>query len=320
MKDSPKKKIQKSKKRKASPKVTTISFLVGGLIGILILIVLLIFYNRKNSSLTEKELNSFITSTPAPYPFFTSDTDPKITADSAIIMDEASQVVLYSKNADKSFSMASTTKIMTALVALDYYKDNDILTVKQVALPGWSAVGLRLGERMRFVDLLYGMMLPSGDDAALAIAQNYPGGQKAFVEKMNEKAQGLHLYNTHYSDPVGLDDSGDYTTVTDLARLTTVAMSNADFATVVGTKEKVISDAYTGLRYDLVNINELLGVDGITGVKTGYTDKAKGILVTTREQDGHTIIIVVMRSEDRFIDTEKLLALLPSVTYLSFHQ
>jgi len=244
---------------------------------------------------------------------------PVVSAQGAIIMDADSKVVLYSKNPDLRFSTASTAKIMTALSALDYFKTTDILTVRQATSDG-SVINLFAGEQMSFENLLYAMLLPSANDAALAISQNYPGEEPAFVQKMNSKAKELKLYNTHYSDPAGLVDSGDYTTPFDLARLSSFAIKNNTFKQIVNTKEKVIYDTTGASIYPLQNLNKLLGIDGVNGIKTGYTEEAGQVLVTSKDEKGKTVIIVVMGSEDRFSDTAKLLDLVSNnLTYLSIH-
>lgn len=261
----------------------------------------------------------FAVSEEAKMPIIKTQFTPVISARGAIIMDADSKVVLYSKNPDLRSSTASTAKIMTALTALDYFKLSDILTVKQATSDG-SILGLAKGEQMIFENLLYAMLLPSANDAALAISQNYPGGEQAFVNRMNEKAREFKLYNTHYADPAGLVDQGDYTTPFDMARLASFAVQNQEFRKIVGTKEKIISDVNGSQIYDLKNLNVLLGEDGVNGVKTGYTEEAGQVLVVSKEEKGKTIIIVVMKSDDRFADMEKLLNLVSNnLTYLSIH-
>lgn len=243
---------------------------------------------------------------------------PEISAKGAIILDSDSNVVLYSKNPDLRFSTASTTKIMTALTALDYFQLSDELIVKKATDEG-SVLGLREGEKMTFENLLYAMLLPSANDAALTISQNYPGGEKGFLEKMNAKAKNLMLYNTHYLDPAGLEDASDYTTPFDLARLASYAIKNPVFREIVKTKDKYIYDT-NGQTYSVSNLNQLLGNYGVTGIKTGYTQEAGQVLVTSKLEKGKTIIIVVMGSEDRFADTIRLIELVSNnLTYLSIH-
>lgn len=260
----------------------------------------------------------FSVSPEAKFPIIKTEFVPVISATGAIIMDADSKVVLYSKNPGLRFSTASTTKIMTALTSLDYFKSSDILTVRKATDEG-SVIGLKPGEQLSFENLLYAMLLPSANDAALAIADNYPQGEQAFIEKMNEKAKSLKLYNTHYADTAGLVDEGDYTTPFDLARLASFAVKNGMFKKIVATEEKTIYDT-SGFSYNLSNLNKLLGIDGVNGIKTGYTEEAGQVLVTSKEEKGKTIIIVVMGSLDRFSDTEKLLNLVSNnLTYLSIH-
>lgn len=243
-----------------------------------------------------------------PYPILDSDQVPSISAYAALIMDDASQVVLFAKNPRFRFSMASTTKLMTALIGLDYFAKDDILAIQRVGVEG-AVVGFPLGEKLFFDDLLYGMLLPSGNDAALAIADNYPGGVASFIAAMNKKARELHLNETNFSDPAGLNDSG-YTTVSDLARMTSFAIKNSTIARITGTKQKVIANVNGSRKYSLSNLNKLLGSDGVVGVKTGYTQEAGEVLITAKVDNDHTYIIIVMNSRDRFLDTQKLLSFL----------
>jgi len=264
-------------------------------------------------------ITPFKVSKEAKIPIIKTEFVPVISAKSAIIMDADSKVVLYSKNPGLKGSTASTAKIMTALTALDYFQLSDTLLVKEATDAG-SILGLVAGEKMTFENLLYAMLLPSANDAALVISENYPGEEQAFVKAMNEKAKVLELKDTHYADPAGLVDEGDYTTPFDMARLASFAIQNPTFKKIVGTKEKVIWDETGSLTYDLTNLNILLGIDGVNGVKTGYTEEAGQVLVTSKIEKGKTIIIIVMGSADRFMDTAKLLDLVSNnLTFLSIH-
>jgi D-alanyl-D-alanine carboxypeptidase len=282
------------------------------LILLVILIILSVFNNQLFLTLSRQEPVTDNQSTVMhPYPFVQALGSPVITAKSAIILDRGSQVILFSKNPLLRFSMASTTKIMTALVALDYYKLDDILTIKTSNVAG-SGLNFIPGEHFHFMDLMYAMLLPSANDAAQAIADNYPGGENAFVKKMNEKAQSLNLTNTHYSDPIGLDDDGDYSTVVDMARLASYAVANTTFVDVTSTKYKTIYSNNFARKYPLTSTNDLLGIDGVTGIKTGTTEGAGEVLVTSVIKNGHEYIIVVMDSTNRFEDTSKLLNFIDS--------
>lgn len=264
-----------------------------------------------------KIIASPIISSVSYYPVLTDRMEPDISAKAAVVMDNDSKVILFAKNPKLLFSMASTTKIMTALVAMDYYKLDDALTVKTEDVDGIT-IGLKKGQRILFKDLLHAMLLPSSNDAALALAQNYPGGEKAFVNKMNEYARFLRLSNTSFADPTGLLDELDHTTPLELARLASVALKNKIFSKIVASKHKIISDVDGLFTYSVFNLNKLLGIDGINGVKTGFTDEAGGVLVTSKKtSDGHMLVAVVMNSEDRFLDTKKLLDYVSkNLTYL----
>lgn len=289
-------------------------FLLFLFIFLLLINFLMVFWVSQNKF----QFLPFSVSNVNKVPIIKTEFIPQISAAGAIIMDADSKTVLYAKNPDLRFSTASTTKIMTALTALKFFKLNDVLIVKQATDEG-SVLGLREGQQFTFENLLYAMLLPSANDAALAISQNYPGGELAFIDKMNEQAKGLLLFNTHYSDPAGLEDSGDYTTPFDLARLASFAVLNKDIKKIVATKQIVIYDV-NGNSYSIENLNKLLGIEGVNGVKTGFTEEAGQVLVTSKIEKGKTIIIVVMGSKDRFADTSKLLDLVSNnLTYLSIH-
>lgn len=315
MKDS---KNQKKKNKKKNIREYLVSVLPP-IVLFIVLISLFIFNKDLQRQILSKQTraNPFSSNSLSAYPALKKPISPLIFAQAALIMDDESKVVLFAKNEKLRFSMASTVKIMTALVALDYYKMDDILTVLDNNVSGVK-VGFQKGEKIRFEDLLYAMLLPSGNDAALTIAQNYPGGVEAFVEKMNEKAKDLYLLGTHFSDPAGLQDDGDYTTALDLGRLASVAMRNEKFSQIVSTKYKAISSIDGSRSYELRNLNKLLGTNGVTGIKTGFTDEAGGVLVTSTYQNGKKILIVIMKSQDRFADTnELLLAIEGNLTFLS---
>jgi len=250
------------------------------------------------------------------YPQLATKLDPDITAQAAVAIDDGSKTVLYGKNENLRFSMASTTKIMSALVALDYFNPDDVLTIYSTDVEP-VVVGFPALEKVYFIDLLYAMLLPSGNDAALAIAQNYPGGEKAFMQKMNEKAKSFNLINTHFEDSSGLSDN-NYSTPLEMARLASLALKNKTFAQIVSTQKRVITNVAGNHTYKLVSLDQLLGKDGITGVKTGFTNEAGGVLITSQEAGGKRFIIVVMKSQNRFLDIEKILSQVQgNVTFVS---
>lgn len=232
---------------------------------------------------------------------------PELTAKGILVLDGLSGMPLFEKNADQRFPPASTTKIMTALVALDQYHLDDILTVNTVITEG-KTMDLVKGEQLSAEAFLYGALVDSGNDAAYALAENYPGGVEKFVSLMNAKAKQLHLDNTHYANPIGFDDDAQYTTAHDLAKLARVAVSNRTFAKIVSTRDITVSDISYSRFHMLKNVNELLGkIPGISGVKTGYTENGGEILVSEVKKNNREIFLVVLKSNDRFGETTKLI-------------
>lgn len=240
-------------------------------------------------------------------PVTTTDSFPTLSAQGVLAVDIPSGVSLYEKQSDAKLLPASTTKIITALVSLDYFKVGDILTVGKMNVDG-QRMHLYEGEKMKFEDVLKGLLVYSANDAAYVLAQNYNGGYWAFIDAMNKKAKELSMINTYFENPAGLDGTTQVTTARDLVRASEVAMRNPLFAQIVGTKETTVSDI-TGVNvYKIKNINELLGVvPGVLGVKTGWTENARENLVTYIDRDGHKIMIAVLGSSDRFGETKELI-------------
>lgn len=239
---------------------------------------------------------------------------PQISARSALVLDSTTKTILFAKNPNLRFSPASTTKIMTAYVSLNYYSLNQILTVPNQQIIG-SSMGLLSGEQISVENLLYGLLLPSGNDAAYTLAKNYPtsstggSGLKNFVDQMNKTALELNLKNTHFTDPAGLSDDENFTTALDLASLVLAALKNPTFAKIVATREKTVFSQNGGMSHFLENLNRLLwDVPGVSGVKTGFTDRAGGVLVTFLKEKDKEILIIVFKSSDRFADTKTLIS------------
>lgn len=232
---------------------------------------------------------------------------PILSAQGVLAVDLNSGVSLYDKNSDAQLLPASTTKIVTALTALDYFRPDDILTVPKMGVDGHK-MGLVTGSEMRFSDLLDATLVYSANDAAETIAANYPGGKAVFVEAMNNKARELFMGNSYFQNPIGLDGSYQTTTARDLVRASEVAMRNPVFAQIVGKSEISMKDVTGKYSYNLRNINQLLGnVPGVLGVKTGWTENARENLVTYVERDNHKIMIAVLGSQDRFGETKELI-------------
>jgi serine-type D-Ala-D-Ala carboxypeptidase (penicillin-binding protein 5/6) len=233
---------------------------------------------------------------------------PSLSARAVFVKDLTTETILFQKNANSRVPIASTTKIMTAIVSSEYFKPNSVLTVNQGATIPGSTVGLSAGEQLSFRSLLYGMLLNSGNDAAFTIAENYPGGVVGFVQAMNNKAAQLKLENTHFENPAGFDNANHYSSAADLGRITQEALKSAELSRIFATKDTSVTSLDKTRVHKLVNLNKLLtNVKGVLGVKTGYTDLAKENLVGLVERDNHRILTVVLGSDDRFAETTDLM-------------
>lgn len=227
---------------------------------------------------------------------------PVISARSAFVYDLTSEKVLFSKNESTRLPMASLTKIMTAIIALEHKKANDTYNVEGRDLVGEDSMGLVAGETLSLEELLYGLILHSGNDAAEVLADNFPEGRSAFIDNMNLKAQALGLTNTHFTNPTGLEGDGQqYTTAKDLVVITRYALTNFPlFDQVAATFDYYIPPTATHQAYSLENETNLLSsYPGVKGVKTGYTPEAGLCLVTYLDYGGHQIIAVLLGSDDR---------------------
>lgn len=246
---------------------------------------------------------------PAPYPVNTTSVypGPEVSANGIVILDADSGVYLFRRNEDELLSPASTTKILTAIVALETYDMDEVVTIGQIANSG-ATMGLVPGERITVENLLYGALIQSGNDAAWALAEHYRGGVEAFVAAMNEKARDLNLTRSHFTNPVGYDDIAHKMTPMDLARLSQAALENHTLSKMVAIPQITVSDVTHTFFHPLTNVNQLLGkIPGVGGIKTGWTEEAGENLVTLVERGGHRIILVVLRSQDRFGDTSRLI-------------
>ncbi len=228
----------------------------------------------------------------------------------ALIYDRASGRVLYEKNGDKQTPMASTTKIMTAIVVLENTNLKDIVTIdSKSASIGGSRLGLKKDDKVTINDLLYGLMLRSGNDAASALAIYVGGSIQNFADMMNNKAEELGLTNSHFVVPHGLDNEGHYTTAHELAKITDYALKNETFKKIVSTSNTTIS--INGNLKQINNTNKLLNsVSGVYGVKTGFTNGAGRCLVTAWEKNDMDIITVIIGADTnnlRTTDTKKLI-------------
>ena len=228
-------------------------------------------------------------------------------ADCACLINADTGEVLYSHNSEKIHSMASTTKIMTAIIALEKSNFEELVTVSKTAQnQEGSSVYLREGEQVKMADLLYGMMLNSGNDAACAIAEHISGNSDDFAILMTEKAKEIGAKNTSFKNANGLDADGHYSTALDMAKITAYALKNREFSKIVS--EKTASINTSGSITYLKNHNKLLwNYDGCIGVKTGYTKRTGRCLVSAATRNGITLIAVTLDDPDDWKDHTALL-------------
>lgn len=249
--------------------------------------------------------------------FSTVETSGKLSEDSlslnsrsCVILDRVSKQVLFGKNETNRVKMASTTKIMTATIIIENFDlDKTVEVSKKAAGTGGSRLGLKTGDKITIHDLLYGLMLCSGNDAAVALAESTAGSIEEFAKLMNQKALDLGLNNTHFESPHGLDSDEHYTTAYELALLSDYALKNSTFAQIVGTKTYTIT--INGYPKTLSNTNELLGnLNGVYGVKTGFTNGANRCLVSACKRDNMDIICVVLGADTKKFRTQDSIKLI----------
>ena len=230
----------------------------------------------------------------------------RVNARNAIALDSKTKQILFDQNANEIVPMASTTKILTALIAINYSDlDREVEISKNASSIRGSTVGYRTGEKIKMKELLFGLMFKSGNDAAIAIAEDIGGSIEGFANIMNHYAKSLGLINSHFESPHGLDSSKHYTCAYDLALLTATAMENEQFREICG--EKTMSKEKYNFSRDYSNINKILyKIPNANGVKTGYTGQAGKCLVSSVNHEGRNIIIVVLNCSDRWNVTEKI--------------
>ena len=255
-------------------------------------------------------LSCLLFSLPIPVQALTaSDSVPSVSAQSAILIEADSGRVLFAKNADARLPMASTTKIMTALVALELAPPDRVIQAPAgaVGVEG-SSIYLVEGEALTLEQLLYALLLESANDAAAAIAIGLCGSVEAFAEEMNRKATELGLSDTHFTNPHGLDDDAHYTTARELAAIARAALEQELIRTIVSTQKATIPHANVENARLLVNHNKLLRTyDGCIGMKTGYTKRSGRSLVSAAERDGVTLIAVTINAPNDWKDHTAML-------------
>lgn len=233
--------------------------------------------------------------------------DPRVSAEGVYIVERKTFTPIFGKNADTQFYPASTTKMVTALTTIDLMQSQDVIKV-DIATAEGQLMDLVSGEKITVENLLYGMLVHSANDAAYALA-NYRGDYASFIDHMNIVAKRIGMRNSSFRNPAGLDEDGQLTTPHDLALAARTLLENPALRKMVSVREITVMDEDYRISHPLKNVNTLLGtIEGLGGIKTGYTEAAGENLVSyfKTPYTGHEYIIVVMKSEDRFADTQTL--------------
>lgn len=234
---------------------------------------------------------------------------PYLSARAAVLLDAETGTVLFGRNAGERRAPASTTKILTAWLALEFgHLDDEVVVSRRAAATPGSSMGIRAGESYRLIDLLHGLMLPSGNDAAVAIAEHISGSERQFVALMNERARKLGMTGSRFQNPHGLTAPGHQSTALDLALLTRAAMEQPGFGDLGCARMRVVCELGTGRRLQLANTNRLLwSYANVEAGKTGTTSAAGPCLIVVASHQGHRLIAVVLNAPNRFADARRLL-------------
>lgn len=235
---------------------------------------------------------------------------PEINSKSAVVIDRNTNTILYGKDENTKRKMASTTKIMTCIIVIEQGNLDDTVTIsKKSANVGGSRLGLKINDKITVKDLLYGLMLCSGNDAAIALSEYISENTNDFSILMNNKAKDLGLLNTNFESPHGLDSDNHYTTAYELALLSNYALKNEVFSKIVATKSCTVT--INGYPKNISNTNELLGnLDGVYGIKTGFTNGANRCLVTACKRNNLDLICVVLGADTKNFRTKDSIKLI----------
>ncbi len=315
------KRKKKSKSKSARKKIVAHAHFFDVIIILLLLdaaaTAIVVFYIQKINSYTlPKNMHPYLKISSIPLPGDLSSINASAAA--YVVYDLSTRAVVAGKNQSLRFSPASTAKVMTAVLAVEHYRLTDFLTVPpDIYVVQGSKMNLVPGEEVSVENLLYGMMLPSGNDAAYTLAYYYPGGIDGFVRAMNRKASDLQLENSHFVDPAGYED-GNYTTAEELARLGGYALLKDELAKIVRTRFIEVSNKTGNHKFFLTNLNTLLQYDDVVGIKTGFTNEAGGVLLTALKKNGKIFIVAVLKSQDRFSDTWDIIQFIREKVAFSF--
>ncbi len=241
-----------------------------------------------------------------PQPIILNQIPPVLQAQSAILIDSATNTVLFSKNPTLKVFPASTTKLATALTALNLFPLDEIVTIRQPYTEG-KVMELIEGEKITVKSLVSALLVYSANDAAVALANHYTGGQTAFVDQMNQLVKKYGLNNTNFTNVDGIHHYNHFSTVADLAQLGRLSVQNPIVFSTVNQQQLTVSSIDGSMQHNLTTTNELLGqISEIKGLKTGWTPEAGGCFIGLLDISGHQLISVVAGSDDRFADTRLL--------------
>lgn len=231
-----------------------------------------------------------------------------LSAKSIAVIDIPSAAILLEENSHQQVHPASTTKMMTALVSRDLFPLNQTIVIRKTPLNIGHTIGFSLGEEFLAQDILKALLINSGNDAAEILAQNHPESYEAFIVAMNQKAEEIHLLETSFTNPSGLDATSHYSSAFDLSLIARELMQDELLKNLVGTQRTTITDVTGTHQYLLNNTNYLLGTEsGVIGIKTGTTDLAGEALVAQVDRDDRQILIVILGSKDRYLDTKRII-------------
>lgn len=233
---------------------------------------------------------------------------PLLSAQSALVYDPQNGVFIFEKNAQQALPIASLTKIMTALVASELYDPHEVVTINGEEHTEGNTIKLQKGESITVENLLHGLLIFSGNDAAYALANHHPTGLPGFIDEMNKKAQELHLFQTSFENPAGFDTANQFSSSYDLAILMKEVSKHPTLLQIMGTEFAEIQSVDGKFSHAVYNTNELLKkMEEVYAGKTGSTPMAKECLITLTTKNDHPIITVVLGSENRFEETEQLI-------------
>lgn len=266
------------------------------------------FWNiySKNSSVIQNN-NNLIQYQHPPEVFSKMSPKPQLSSQNYILIDAITNTVLMSQNPDQKIYPASTTKLVTALTALNIYPLDEIVTINQEYKDG-QVMGLKLGEKITIGSLVNALLVYSANDAAFTLANHHQGGVSGFVQEMNSIVQKYGLKNTHFVNFDGLQDENHYSSAYDLSQIARLAIKNPVITQTVKQKSLTVEDVDHTIKHELTSTDELLdSIPEIEGLKTGWTPEAGGCFIGLINLNGHYLISVVAQSTDRFTDTKNLI-------------